>query len=557
MSYIANHITYKYSADGPEVLKDVHFTIEQGKVTAIVGPSGCGKTTLVQIFSQVIPKLIGNGVLEGSFDVPEKTFVSVVSQSPENQLFGYGVEDAIAFGMENMGMPQEEIAESMDYVLDLLNLQHLRNRSVATLSGGQRQSVCIASVLAMNPDILIMDEPVSSLDPNGKQMVQRILGQLRANGTTTVLVDNNLVWSAGVVDHVIGLLDGEVVFDGSRDEFFHNFELLDRLGVIIPQEVEIYRSLSKYYPELPLFYNMEQAGEQIGRLLKSSSQKSFIKGAAGEEAQKADPVVTVHNLVKTFDDGFHALLDVNANIPEGKVVAVLGQNGSGKTTFVKHLNGLYKPTAGDVRYRGESQISKTVAQISNHIILVFQHPEHMLFEETVENELTFCARMQKVPFSEEKITEVLKQYHLEEDRETFPLNLSMGKKHMLTILSVLFSKADVIILDEPTLGMDAFLIKDLEEMIAGLKADGKTVIIISHEIPLIFRTVDAALVLGHGEKLFEGSKKELAANEELFDQINITLPAVVKLSSQFGLDEICCNVDDFVKQVLKRSGKEE
>ena len=572
MSYIANHITYKYSADGPEVLKDVHFTIEQGKVTAIVGPSGCGKTTLVQIFSQVIPKLIGNGVLEGSFDVPEKTFVSVVSQSPENQLFGYGVEDAIAFGMENMGMPQEEIAENMDYVLDLLNLQHLRNRSVATLSGGQRQSVCIASVLAMNPDILVMDEPVSSLDPNGKQMVQGILGQLRANGTTTVLVDNNLVWSAGVVDHVIGLLDGEVVFDGSRDEFFHNFELLDRLGVVIPQEVEIYRSLSKYYPELSLFYNMEQAKEQIGRLLEFSSQEILTERAAGaetesahststgfesEEAQKTDPVVTVHNLVKTFDDGFHALIDVNANIPEGKIVAVLGQNGSGKTTFVKHLNGLYKPTSGDVRYRGESQISKTVAQISNHIVLVFQHPEHMLFEETVENELTFCARMQKVPFSEEKITEVLKQYHLEEDRETFPLNLSMGKKHMLTILSVLFSKADVIILDEPTLGMDAFLIKDLEEMIAGLKTDGKTVIIISHEIPLIFRTVDAALVLGHGEKLFEGSKKELAANEELFDQINITLPAVVKLSSQFELDEICCNVDDFVKQILKRSGKEE
>ena len=215
MEYKVNNISYKYAPDGKEVLKNVSFSIEKGKVTAIVGPSGCGKSTLVEIFSGVIPKLISGGVLEGSFDMPENTFVSVVSQTPENQLFGYGVEDAIAFGMENLGLAQEEIADRMEYVLDLLNLQYLRNRSVANLSGGQRQSVCIASVLAMNPDILIMDEPVSSLDPGGKAMVQGILKQLSANGDTTVLVDNNLVWSAGIVDHVIGLLDGEVVFDGN------------------------------------------------------------------------------------------------------------------------------------------------------------------------------------------------------------------------------------------------------------------------------------------------------------------------------------------------------
>lgn len=549
MDYVVNNISYKYTPDGKNVLKNVSFSIEKGKVTAIVGPSGCGKTTLVQIFSQVIPKLIDNGVLEGSFDVPENTFVSVVSQTPENQLFGYGVEDAIAFGMENMGIPQEEVVERMEYVLDLLNLQYLRNRSVANLSGGQRQSVCIASVLAMDPDILIMDEPVSSLDPNGKRMVQEILGQLSANGNTTVLVDNNLVWSAGIVDHVIGLLDGEVVFDGSRDEFFKDFELQEKLGVIIPQEVEIYRELSRHFEDLELFYTVEDAEAQIERLI---GKQPFTSQAAAPEEPK-EPVVTVHNLVKTFNDGFHALIDVNANIPAGQVVAVLGQNGSGKTTFVKHLNGLYKPSSGDVRYRGESILQKTVAAISKNIILVFQHPEHMLFEETVEKEITFCARMQEVPFTEEQITEVLDHYHLTEDRETFPLNLSMGKKHMLTILSVMFSSADVIILDEPTLGMDGFLIKDLENMIVSLKKAGKTVIMISHEIPLVFRTVDAAVILNNGEKLFEGSKEALARRDDIFDQINIVLPPVVRLSKTFGFDEVCFNVDQFTEAVLKRA----
>lgn len=546
MEYKVNNISYKYTTDGPQVLKNVSFSIEQGKVTAIVGPSGCGKSTLVQIFSQVIPKLIGNGELEGSFDVPEGTFVSVVSQNPENQLFGYGVEDAIAFGLENIGMPQAEIVERMEYVLDLLKLQYLRKRSVDNLSGGQRQSVCIASVLAMKPDILIMDEPVSSLDPNGKKMVQDILGELRDSGNTTVIVDNNLVWSAGIVDHVVGILDGEVVFDGSRDEFFQNFELQEKLGVILPQEVEIYRALSAKVPDVKMFYNMDRARAELAG--RTTAKTRAEKEAA---AESFNPVISVKDLVKQFSDGFIGLKQVNAQVPEGKIVAILGQNGSGKTTFVKHLNGLYKPTSGEVDYRGESILGKSVAQISKNIILVFQHPEHMLFEETVEKELTFCARMQGVDFTEENITEILTRYHLEKEKENFPLNLSMGQKHMLTILSVLLSSADVILLDEPTLGMDGFLIGDLEKMVLELKNAGKTIIMISHEIPFVFRLADYTVILNHGEKVFEGTKEELVEREDIFDKINIEFPPVVRLSKELGLDEIVFDVDDFIAKVTE------
>ena len=546
MEYKVNNISYKYTTDGPQVLKNVSFSIEQGKVTAIVGPSGCGKSTLVQIFSQVIPKLIGNGELEGSFDVPEGTFVSVVSQNPENQLFGYGVEDAIAFGLENIGMPQAEIVERMEYVLDLLKLQYLRKRSVDNLSGGQRQSVCIASVLAMKPDILIMDEPVSSLDPNGKKMVQDILGELRDSGNTTVIVDNNLVWSAGIVDHVVGILDGEVVFDGSRDEFFRNFELQEKLGVILPQEVEIYRALSAKVPDVKMFYNMDQARAELAG--RTTAKTRVEKEAA---AESFNPVISVKDLVKQFSDGFIGLKQVNAQVPEGKIVAILGQNGSGKTTFVKHLNGLYKPTSGEVDYRGESILGKSVAQISKNIILVFQHPEHMLFEETVEKELTFCARMQGVDFTEENIMEILTRYHLEKEKENFPLNLSMGQKHMLTILSVLLSSADVILLDEPTLGMDGFLIGDLEKMVLELKKAGKTIIMISHEIPFVFRLADYTVILNHGEKVFEGTKEELVEREDIFDKINIEFPPVVRLSKELGLDEIVFDVDDFIAKVTE------
>ena len=528
------------------VIDDLSIEIQENAVTAVVGPSGSGKTTLVNILSGIIPNLESDGILEGELSFGENALVSVVSQTPEDQLFGYGVEDAIAFGLENMGVPSEEIAERMEYVLDLLNLQYLRNRSVAALSGGQRQAVCIASVLAMNPDILIMDEPVSSLDPNGKNMVKNILNQLKIDGTTVLIVDNNLDWSASIVDKVVGLSDGKVVFDGTRDDFFKDFALQETLGVTIPQEADIYRALAKIKPEINMFFNLDGAKAELDKYFE-------VKNAPKEEINNAssDSFLTVHQLNKIFEDGYHALKDISVAFPKGKVVAIMGQNGSGKTTLVKHLNGLYKPTTGDVRYMGESIIKKTVAQISRNIILVFQHPEHMLFEQTVAKEVSFCAKMHGLEFPEEEIMNVLERYDLKNDAETFPVNLSMGKKHLLTILSVLFSSSDVIILDEPTLGMDLKIKNQLEDIVHNLKEAGKTVIIISHEIPLVFKLADDAIILNKSEKVYEGSIKELAYRDDIFEFININLPPVVQLSKRYGFDRICFNVDDFAAEALK------
>ena len=547
MSYSIKNITYQYSEDGPYVLDHVDLTIEEGTVTAVVGPSGSGKSTLVEILSGVIPKLITGGVLDGEMLLKhegEDALISVVSQSPENQLFGYGVEDAIAFGLENMGTPEEEVSERIEYVLDLLNLQHLRKRSVQALSGGQRQAVCIASVLAMNPQILIMDEPVSSLDPNGKKLIRNVLKQMKADNTTVLIVDNNLDWSADIVDRVVGLHEGKVLFEGTRDEFFHDFELQRTLGVMIPQEVEIYRTLKEMDIPVHMFYRYEDAEDQLDSLfpINENNDPDPVSEALGE------PILTTHQLNKIFSDGFQGLKDINTSFPGGCVVAIMGQNGSGKTTLVKHLNGLHKPTSGDVRFRGTSIQGKSVAQISKSVILVFQHPEHMLFEQTVENELTFCARMQGLPYTDEDVISVLSTYGMAEDRETFPLNLSMGKKHLLTILSVLLSSAEVVILDEPTLGMDLKIRSQLEDIVRNLKNEGKTVIIISHEIPMLYRMMDYALILDRSVKIFEGTKQALSVRDDIFGSIEISLPPVVRLSRRYGFDHIAYEVADFAEE---------
>jgi energy-coupling factor transport system ATP-binding protein len=198
---------------------------------------------------------------------------------------------------------------------------------------------------------------------------------------------------------------------------------------------------------------------------------------------------------------------------------------------------------------GVETAGKSVAQISKDIILVFQHPEHMLFEETVYKELTFCARAQGFEFSEQEALNVLVRYELLKDKDELPVNLSMGKKHLLTILSVLFSHAEVIILDEPTLGMDLHLKNMLEDIVKRLRNRGKTVIIISHELSLVFKISDEILILDQGVKLAQCSKQELALHDDFFDKINIALPPVVQLSKYFGFKHVCCDVDSFVREL--------
>ncbi|MCL1632825.1 energy-coupling factor ABC transporter ATP-binding protein [Sporolactobacillus sp. CPB3-1] len=544
MNFKIENVSYKYSADAPQILENINLEIRPAEVTAIVGPSGCGKSTLVSILSGVIPTLMSKGELSGTVQTGENVMISVVSQTPENQLFGYGVEDALAFGVENLGLDSEEIHARVESVLDLLKIQHLRKRAVTTLSGGQRQAVCIASVLAMRPDLLIMDEPVSSLDPQGKRLIQSVLGQLRASGQTTVIVDNNLDWFSGIVDHVIGIDKGKVVFDGSKEAFLTRFDVQQQLGVLIPQEAEIYRVLSNRFADLPPFSTLEDAFEALRDRVAPN-----ISGSIEPVESPEAPVLETRSLSKSFQDGFQALKHINARFSKGKVIAILGQNGSGKTTLVKHLNGLYRPSEGSVTYKGASTAGKSVAEISRDIILVFQHPEHMLFEENVIKELTFCARAQGIPFSEEEALAVLEKYDLLKDKEELPVNLSMGRKHLLTILSVLFSSAKVVILDEPTLGMDLHLRDQLETIICDLKKQGKTVILISHEIPLVFKISDELIVLDHAEKLAEGTVRQLAENEALFERVHIDLPPVVQLSKQLGFQTPACDVESFANAI--------
>lgn len=532
-------LSYRHMHGEHRALDEVSMEIEAGETVALVGKSGSGKSTLGYILSGIIPHMIKGSEINGevSFGNTEDYRVGFVSQIPENQLFGYRVEDALVFGLENLGLEQEEIERRLTRVLKLFGIEAFRNRPVSALSGGQKQTVCIASVLAMEPQLLILDEPVSSLDPLGKSLIQKVLIQLKLEGQTVLLIDQNLDWPAEAVDRVIGLENGRVVFDGDKTQFFLDEKLYNRLGVTVPQMLELYHSCGKDKGAV-LFTSVEAATDFFReRCPGTGAGISEPSRPANGKRDLLSPSIEIHELVKEFD-GFRALDGVSASFHPGTVTAVLGQNGSGKTTMVRHLIGLYQPTSGSIHYKGQPIADRSTADLARDIAYVFQHPDQMIFEDSVWKEVTFSSRIMKRPADETRVEALLREHDLLEYKDAIPMNLSMGHKHMLTILSVLLTDPDVIILDEPTLGMDRVMKSMLQDLMARLKGMGKTLILISHEMSFVAETADEAILMKSGSILLQGTLPDIFGRDSLLHEVCIEPPQVKRLADCFGQENI-------------------
>lgn len=545
------HCSYRYRRKGNDVLRDVTLSIEEGAVTAIVGKSGCGKTTLASLLSGVIPGVISSGVMEGKAEMARSAFIGLVTQSPESQLFGYTVEDAVSFGLENQNIPREDIEKRLSEVLELLHISHLRRRVVERLSGGQKQAVCIASVLVMQPELLVLDEPVSSLDPKGKALVQDILTRLRSAGQSVVILDQFIDWCADCVDHVIGMDEGKIVFEGTLPEFLKDRNLQEKLGVTVPAPAELYHLEKASHPDFPLCINVKELGEKLrGRICESLAGK----GKSSEERDTGDICLEARHLRHCYGD-FEALSDVNAQFRKGTVTTILGQNGTGKTTFVHHINGLLKPTSGEILIDGKTIAGYSVAELSRKAALVFQNPDQMLFADTAAEEIGFSRKQHGHPMGEAEAVSLLKEAGMEGLANAFPLNLSMGQKHMLTILGAAASGAEIVIFDEPTLGMDLSMKRYLSGLIERLRRRGVCVILISHELSFVCEVSDRILLLHEGRILFSGSTEEAFARTDLFEKMKMPLPDMEVLSQNLGFSRNFLTAKDFAEGTEWKGGR--
>lgn len=545
-----DHFSYRYRRNGEPVLSDITLSVKEGEITAVVGKSGSGKTTFASVLSGVIPGVVSSGVMEGRAEKTKDVFIGLVTQSPESQLFGYTVEDAIAFGLENQNVPRADIEKRLSSVLDLLHIGHLRHRVVERLSGGQKQAVCIASVLIMEPDLLVLDEPVSSLDPKGKALVQDILIRLKEAGQSVIILDQFIDWCASCVDRVIGIEAGTIIFEGDLPAFLKDQALYERLGVTVPQAAELYHRMKETCPDFPLCWDIEDLADRLkGRvhLREGVSAKAIPK--------PGDVCLEVSHLRHCYGD-FEALSDVNAVFKRGTVTTILGQNGSGKTTFVHHINGLLAPTAGEIRIGGKSISGYSVAELSKKVSLIFQNPDQMLFEDTVAEEIQFSRKQHGDPVNMEETLRLLKESGMEGYEKSFPLNLSMGQKHMVTILGSVASGADIVIFDEPTLGMDLSMKRYLAKLIQKIRDAGVCVILISHELSFVCEVSDTILLLHNGRIIYAGDRDSAFGQRDLFGQMKMPLPDMEILSDRLGLGKTFLTTEEFAAGTVI-TGKED
>ena len=540
-------LTYYYEGQEQPVLRDVDLEVYPGEFLLLIGPSGCGKSTLALSLNGIIPLVLGgrikgrvsiDGIDTRSSSVHElSSRVGIVFQDPESQLCNLYVEEEVGFGPSNLLLEPAEVERRVDQALADVGQRDLRRRLIYELSGGQKQRVAIASVLAMEPDVLVLDEASANLDPMAAANTFDLIETInRETGTTVILIEHNVDRVMGRADRLVVMEDGRIIGDEQPRNFMRDRGrfVMDTLGLRIPQACEVGLRMEEKglrFDPFPL------DGPEAVQALGSRSERIRVRRAGASlprPGQRQEPVVEVHDLSFTYPNGTEALKDVSLRIDRGDVVAILGENGSGKTTLSSLLVGLNKPTSGGGTVCGLDLAQASVRQLSSRIGYVFQYPEHQFVEDKVQDEVAFGLRAQKWPSEEiaARVTETLRIMGLEGAVDKHPLALSMGEKRRLSVATMLILDTDVLILDEPTTGQDRDSMDNIMRVMMDANRNGTTIVLITHDMDLVARYCDKVAVMDEGELIFHGPAIELCRDPSIIRLGSLVLPEVYELAQR-------------------------
>ncbi len=545
-------------ADPAWVLQGVDFQVARGEFVALLGRVGAGKSTLCMAMNGLVPHATG-GVFRGDVSIlglntkqhpvaDLASRVGLVFQDPDSQLVHMRVEDEVAFGPENLGVPPAEIAERVDWALGVVGLHGIQNRSPLLLSGGEKQRVAIASMLAMRPQVLVLDEPTASLDPAGKAALLETLARLTGERRVTILMaTQELDWVVRYADRALVLHGGRIALEGSPSEVFGNAPRLLEWGIGLPQAAELAHLLSQRTGRRYTFVTVEEGCEQLREQIVSVRsqraervQRVPVPPASPPlpsdrvEAPKVE--ISVEKVSYAYGDGTVALRDVSLNVSSGEFVALLGPNGSGKTTLAKHLNGLLRPVGGRVLVEGRDTRSARVADLARSVGYVFQNPDHQIFAPTVHSEVAFGLRIQGLPPPEvaRRVAEAMDRFRLTAYADQPPASLGYGQRRQVALAAVIAVHPRVLILDEPTNGLDQRSRQELMEVVVHFHSLGHTIILITHDMSLVAEYATRALVLLGGRVLYDGAPSSLFSRPDLLAQAELAVPPVRRLADALG-----------------------
>lgn len=522
-------LTFHYPETAQPTLHNLTLHIAAGSLTLIMGRSGEGKSTLARCIGGLVPHFSG-GSISGHIRVAERDpialgpggmsrIVGYVFQEPEAQAVMDRVEDEIAFALEYTGLSRTEMRLRIEEVLDLLDLAALRNRPLDQLSGGERQRVAIASALALRPHILVLDEPTSQLDPQSAEDVLQALIRLNNDlGLTIILVEHRIERVLPFVDHII-YLDGDNTLSGPPAQVLPHLPH-------VPPLIAVARTLG--WSPLPV--TIKQA-------------LPFARATNVQRNHSTPPLITSPTILELHH--VHAaylkqavLEDINLTIRAGEFVALLGRNGAGKSSLLKLFTGLLRPVQGRVLIDGRDIASRDTAALCRDIGYLPQDPNALLFAESVMGELDQSLRNQQLT-DRSYIPQLLMELGLSQYAQTYPRDLSVGERQRVALAAVLVSQPRVILLDEPTRGLDYGAKQRLAELLRTWHRRGMTVLLVTHDVEFVAGLVDRVILLGHGAIVADGPTATVLGTSPLFaPQIARLFPTSGWLTAEQALQHI-------------------
>ena len=554
-----DQVTYRYPDAEAPVLRNLSLHIQEGEFVLVVGPSGAGKSTLLRCLNGLVPHFYG-GVISGRIRVDGRDPVALgpggmsdvvgfVFQDPEAQFVIDQVEDELAFAMENAGLDPATMRKRVEEVLDQLTIAPLRRRSIHTLSGGERQRVAIGAVLTLQPRVLVLDEPTSQLDPQAAEDVLDVLIKLNYDlGLTIVLAEHRL-------ERVVQYVDRVLHVPGPGQPI-----LLDDPGAVLSQ-IDLTPPLVTLAKKLgwsPLPLNIKE-GRRFARRLALPTppqQRSLAPRGRPEEERvrvreraqgpmlrpgsrkSKSPIIQVRDLSHAYD-GQPALEDVSLTVRPGEFLALMGRNGSGKTTLLKHLVGLLQPQRGRVMVAGLDTLSATTEELIQHVGYVPQDPGTLLFAETVREELDFTLRNHGRPAGD--YADLLATLGLAGFEERYPRDLSVGERQRVALASIMVAEPEVLLLDEPTRGLDYEQKRALTVFLQGERDEGRTVIMATHDVELVAQCADRVVLLGDGQVVVDGPARQVMSESLVFcSQVNKLFrdPALLTVDDVLAVVEV-------------------
>ncbi len=561
-------------------MRHVDLTVAAGEVLLVTGLSGCGKSTLALALCGLIPSRV-HGELRGqvSFDGRPLTglppheasqLVGMVFQNPNLQLINHTVQSEVAFGPENLALPQPEIAARVDWCLDVTGMAGMRMASTVTLSGGQKQRTAIAATLAMRPRILVLDEPLSDLDPVG---AQEVLGTLRRlaqdEGTGVLIIEHRVDEVAPWADRVVLMDGGRIVLDEPPRAAWADQARWAGIGVGVPDMVRLAHALPDAFTG-PLPLSVDEALSQVREtwlgpaLAQAAKARAGVRqararnGAAVSRPPAATPVLAWDHVTVDFA-AKRAIDDVTLSIAEGEWVAMIGANGSGKSTLTGLTVGLGTPSSGQVYFRGNPVRPGKVFEHAAHVALLLQAADEMLFEETVIKELLFGSRFRAMPPNPVlDVDGAIEFFGFRGLEQTSPWELSQGGRQRLALAALLVGAPGVLVLDEPTTGQDAQRMRAFLRLLEAVRArTGLTILTVTHDIRGLASRAARIVVLDDGRVQLDGPAREVLARTAELERWGIIAPPVARLQTGLlgaGVTDVLLSVEELVAAVTSVRG---